>query len=283
VRRRLNENTIKWALLLPTLVLLLAFFAFPLIWTFLTSLKPNTEIYEYPISSYLPIKPTLINYVQAWSEPSAPFGTFLMNSVIVSLSTTLITILVSMFAGYSLARGKFAGSGIVALLLLTTQMFPSALLITPLLSQWSYLGLLNTYQVLILSYLTFTVPFTVWMLMGYFQTIPYEIEESAMVDGCGRFDALIRIVLPLAAPGIAASAAYAFVSSWGELLFAVSFINSKARTTLPAGLLYMFGQTGVRWDILTAATMISLIPVLVFFAFFQKYLISGLVTGAVKH
>jgi multiple sugar transport system permease protein len=168
------------------------------------------------------------------------------------------------------------------LVFLATQMFPAVLLIAPLLSQWHALGLIDTYQALIYSNFSFTVPFTVWMLVGYFESIPRELEESAMIDGSSRFGALLRIVVPLSAPGIAATAIFAFVSSWSELLFATTFTSQTSMRTLSAGLLYMAGQYEVQWGQLSAGVMISTVPVAALFIFLQRHLIRGLTAGALK-
>src|SRR5205814_8961291 len=156
------------------------------------------------------------------------------------------------------------------------------LLITPLLSQWPALGLSGTYQVLISSNCSFTVPFTVWMLVGYFESIPRGLEESALMVGCGRFGALCRVVLPLAAPGVAATAIFAFVSSWSELLFAITFTSQTEMRTLSAGLLFMVGQYEIQWGQLSAGVIISTIPVAILFTYLQRHLIQGLSAGAVK-
>jgi multiple sugar transport system permease protein len=144
------------------------------------------------------------------------------------------------------------------------------------------LGLIDTYQALIYSNFSFTVPFTVWMLVGYFESIPRELEESAMIDGSSRFGAMLKIIVPLAAPGIAATAIFAFVSSWSELLFATTFTSSTGMRTLSAGLLYMAGQYEVQWGQLSAGVMISTVPVAILFIFLQKHLIKGLTAGAMK-
>src|SRR5439155_1091848 len=145
------------------------------------------------------------------------------------------------------------------------------LLIAPLLSQWYALGLIDTYQALIYSNFSFTVPFTVWMLVGYFDSIPRELEESALIDGCGRFAALLRVVLPLAAPGIAATAIFAFVTSWSELLFAITFTSQTEMRTLSAGLLFMVGQYEIQWGQLSAGVMISTVPVAILFTYLQRH------------
>ena len=191
------------------LVLLTAFALTPFIWMLLTSLKDRQELYATPLQ-YLPVHPTFENYIDAWTSPVTPFSRFFFNSLWVCSVTMVATTVVSVLAGYAIARFRFAGRDALLLIFLATQMFPSVLLIAPLLTQWRALGLINTYQALIYSNFSFTVPFTVWMMVGYFSSIPRDLEESAMIDGCNHFGALCRIVLPLAAPGIAATAIFAF-------------------------------------------------------------------------
>jgi multiple sugar transport system permease protein len=222
------------------------------------------------------------NYVEAWTSKLTPFSRFFANSLWVSSVTMVATTLVSILAGYVLARFRFAGRQTFLLIFLATQMFPAVLLIAPLLSQWYALGLIDTYQALIYSNFSFTVPFTVWMLVGYFESIPLELEESAMLDGCNRFGALCRVVLPLAAPGVAATAIFAFVASWSELLFAITFTSQTEMRTLSAGLLFMVGQYEIQWGQLSAGVIISTVPVAILFTYLQRHLIQGLSAGAVK-
>ena len=231
---------------------------------------------------WLPTSLSLANYVEAWTSKLTPFSRFFANSLWVSSVTMVATTAISVLAGYALARFRFAGRQTVMLVFLATQMFPAVLLIAPLLSQWHALGLIDTYQALIYSNFSFTVPFTVWMLVGYFESIPRELEESALMDGCGRFGALCRVVLPLAAPGVAATAIFAFVSSWSELLFAITFTSQTEMRTLSAGLLFMVGQYEIQWGQLSAGVIISTIPVAILFTYLQRHLIQGLSAGAVK-
>jgi multiple sugar transport system permease protein len=263
------------------LILATLFALGPFFWVFLASVKTRTELYATPII-YIPSYPTFQNYVDAWTSKLTPFSRFFANSLWVSSVTMVATIVISTLAGYALARFRFVGKNTLMLVFLATQMFPAVLLIAPLLSQWYALGLIDTYQALIYSNFSFTVPFTVWMLVGYFESIPRELEESAMIDGSGRFGALLRIIVPLAAPGIAATAIFAFVSSWSELLFAVTFTSQTEMRTLSAGLLYMVGQYEIQWGQLGAGVMISTVPVAILFTFLQKHLIKGLTAGALK-
>jgi multiple sugar transport system permease protein len=276
LERFLRGPVLWWGLLAMTL-----FAMGPFLWVFLGSLKTRAELYATPLT-YLPTQPTFQNYVDAWTSRLTPFSRFFANSLWVSSVTMVATIAISTLAGYALARFRFVGKNTFMLVFLATQMFPAVLLIAPLLSQWHALGLIDTYQALIYSNFSFTVPFTVWMLVGYFESIPRELEESAMIDGSSRFGALTRIIIPLAAPGIAATAIFAFVSSWSELLFAVTFTSSTEMRTLSAGLLYMVGQYEIQWGQLGAGVMISTIPVAILFTFLQKHLIRGLMAGALK-
>jgi multiple sugar transport system permease protein len=285
MRRRGTGDLAEWLLGGPVvwvgLVLLTLFALGPFIWVFLSSFKTRAELYATPLV-YLPQQLTPVNYVDAWTSKLTPFSRFFANSLWVSSVTMVATTAISILAGYALARFRFVGRDIFLLVFLATQMFPAVLLIAPLLSQWHALGLIDTYQALIYSNFSFTVPFTVWMLVGYFDSIPRELEESAMMDGCGRFGALCRVILPLAAPGIAATAIFAFVSSWSELLFAITFTSQTEMRTLSAGLLYMVGQYEIQWGQLSAGVIISTVPIAILFTFLQRHLIRGLTAGALK-
>lgn len=277
----LAERILGGPLLWAGLLALTAFALAPFGWVLLSSFKTRAELYATPIV-YWPRHFTLANYADAWTSKLTPFSRFFANSLWVSSVTMVATTVISILAGYALARFRFVGRDVFLLVFLATQMFPAVLLIAPLLSQWYALGLIDTYQALIYSNFSFTVPFTVWMLVGYFESIPRELEESAMIDGCGRFGALLRIILPLAAPGVAATAIFAFVSSWSELLFAITFTSQTEMRTLSAGLLYMVGQYEIQWGQLSAGVIISTVPVAVLFTFLQRHLIRGLTAGALK-
>jgi multiple sugar transport system permease protein len=279
--RDLAERVLGGPVLWVGLVALTLFAMLPFVWVFLASFKTRAELYATPIV-YLPASLSVANYVEAWTSKLTPFSRFFANSLWVSSVTMVATTLVSILAGYALARFRFAGRQTFLLIFLATQMFPAVLLIAPLLSQWYALGLIDTYQALIYSNFSFTVPFTVWMLVGYFESIPIELEESAMLDGCNRFGALCRVVLPLAAPGVAATAIFAFVASWSELLFAITFTSQTEMRTLSAGLLFMVGQYEIQWGQLSAGVIISTVPVAILFTYLQRHLIQGLSAGAVK-
>ena len=275
------ERVLAGPVLWTGLTALTVFAMAPFAWVLLASFKTRAELYAMPLV-WLPASLSLANYVEAWTSKLTPFSRFFANSLWVSSVTMVATTVISVLAGYALARFRFAGRQTVMMVFLATQMFPAVLLIAPLLSQWHALGLIDTYQALIYSNFSFTVPFTVWMLVGYFESIPRELEESALMDGCGRFGALCRVVLPLAAPGVAATAIFAFVSSWSELLFAITFTSQTEMRTLSAGLLFMVGQYEIQWGQLSAGVIISTLPVAVLFTFLQRHLIRGLTAGALK-
>ena len=275
------ERVLGGPVLWAGLAALTAFALAPFVWVLLASFKTRAELYVTPLV-WLPASLSLANYVEAWTSKLTPFSRFFANSLWVSSVTMVATTVISVLAGYALARFRFGGRQTVMMVFLATQMFPAVLLIAPLLSQWHALGLIDTYQALIYSNFSFTVPFTVWMLVGYFESIPRELEESALMDGCGRFGALCRVVLPLAAPGVAATAIFAFVSSWSELLFAITFTSQTEMRTLSAGLLFMVGQYEIQWGQLSAGVIISTLPVAVLFTFLQRHLIRGLTAGALK-
>ena len=279
--RDLAERVLGGPVLWVGLTALTLFAMLPFVWVFLASFKTRAELHATPIV-YLPASLSAANYIEAWTSKLTPFSRFFANSLWVSSVTMVATTLVSILAGYALARFRFAGRQTFLLIFLATQMFPAVLLIAPLLSQWYALGLIDTYQALIYSNFSFTVPFTVWMLVGYFESIPIELEESAMLDGCNRFGALCRVVLPLAAPGVAATAIFAFVASWSELLFAITFTSQTEMRTLSAGLLFMVGQYEIQWGQLSAGVIISTVPVAILFTYLQRHLIQGLSAGAVK-
>lgn len=274
---RILGGPVLWA----GLAALALFAALPFVWVFLSSFKTRAELYATPLV-YLPASLDPVNYIEAWTSKLTPFSRFFANSLWVSSVTMVATTVVSILAGYALSRFRFAGRQTFLLIFLASQMFPAVLLIAPLLSQWHALGLIDTYQALIYSNFSFTVPFTVWMLVGYFESIPKELEESAMLDGCNRFGALCRVVLPLAAPGVAATAIFAFVASWSELLFAITFTSQTEMRTLSAGLLFMVGQYEIQWGQLSAGVIISTVPVAMLFTYLQRHLIQGLSAGAVK-
>jgi multiple sugar transport system permease protein len=205
----------------------------------------------------------------------------MINSFIVAMSTTLITLLVALLAAYAFSRYDFKGKRVCMIIFLTNNMFPTVLLLIPLYTIMRRLGLLYTPSSLLLAYTTFTIPFSVWLLTGYINDLPSSLEEAAMVDGANRAQAFIKIILPILVPCLVATGVYIFMQAWNEYTFAVMFTNEKNRT-IPVALKNLVGQLGVQWDLLTAGGIITILPVCIMFFFAQRRLVEGLTAGAVK-
>jgi len=260
------------------LALIMAFLLFPFYWTFVTSIKPEKELYG-PEVTYWPAAPTLASYGQLFT--AYDFLRPVANSLVVAATTTLASLAVSLLAAYAFSRFRFRGRKALMALFLTNNMFPTVLLLIPLYAIMRKLGLLYTPGALVLSYTTFTIPFSIWLLSGYLNDLPPSLEEAAMVDGANRPQAFFRIVLPMLTPCVVATGAYIFMSSWNEYTFAVMFTNEASRT-IPVALRNLIGLLGVQWGMLTAGGILTIIPVCVMFFFAQKRLIAGLTAGAVK-
>ena len=255
------------------------FSLFPLYWMLASSVRPYTELVSTPprlfstsfdISSYV----TVLR--------SSPFLQMFWNSLVVSVITTVVTVLFGAMAGYSLARMRFRGRLLISRSVLLAYIFPQILLVVPLFVAMVNLGLANTYTGLILTYLTFSFPFCMWMLTAYFQSVPLELEQAALIDGASNLGVFWRIVLPLARPGLAASAIFTFIHAWNEFLYALVLLNSQGNQTLSIGLYRMIGGELMRWAELLASTSMMVLPILVAFLFLQRHFVAGLTAGAVK-
>jgi ABC-type glycerol-3-phosphate transport system permease component len=256
-----------------------AFSLFPFAWMALTSIKKNSEIFtRKPV--FVPSAPTLDRYAQIFAD--SDFTRPLLNSTIVAGTTTVLGIAVAALAGYALARFRMPLQRYLLVLVLSVQMFPLIALIIPLFVVMRTLDLLNTYTGLILAYLSFTIPLAVWMLRGFFRSIPSDLEDAAMVDGCTRMGSLLRIVLPLAGPGIAAASIYGFISAWNEFLFALTFMSDERMYTLPVMLQSFVGREQSDWGAIMAASVLFTLPVIVFFLLVHKRLTQGMVQGGIK-
>jgi len=248
-----------------------------------TSLKPLSDVQG--LFTWIPSHLTLEPYVQIWQ--TVPLAQYFKNSLIVTCSATVLSVVMAVMAAYALARMKFKGQRQFSLVVLSTQMFPGILFLLPLflifvqIQRTVGLQLTGSYAGLIITYMTFSLPFSIWMLSGYFASIPKELEEASMIDGTGRMGALIRVIIPVAKPGIIAVAVYAFITAWGEVLFASVLTNNSTRT-LAIGLQAYSSQQDVYWNQLMAASVVVSLPVLIGFMLVQKHLITGLSSGAVK-
>lgn len=265
------------------LTLLVCLFAlFPFIWMISTSFKPAQEVYAIP--SLIPKAPTLSGYEEILTTQSSSFNfaQWTINSAIISLFTTLFSMVIATLGGYGISRFRFKGRDALAYVILTTQVLPGSLLIIPLYIIMGNLGLLDTHLGLILAYATFSVPFCTWMMKGFFDTIPYSLEEAATVDGAGRFKTFRTVILPLTLPGLIATGLFSFITGWNEYLFASTFMKSYENWTLPMGIASFQGQYTTNWGTLMAGSVLITIPVVILFLALQKHLVGGMTAGAVK-
>jgi multiple sugar transport system permease protein len=260
-------------------VVVLAIVILPFLWIFLASFRPNSELIQSSPSFGLDSL-TLANYQNL--QQAAQYFTYLTNSAIVSLTSTVVSITLAMLAAYSVYRTRYPGRRPLYLALIVTYVFPGVVLLIPLYQLMSKAGLINNLLSLIIVNVTFTAPFSVWLMRGFFGAIPAGIEEAAAIDGAGRMRILFSIVLPLTAPGIAAAAIFSFVWSWTEYLFASAFIVDEGKKTLPVGLGAFIQQYNVDWGILAAAAVATAVPVVIIFAFIGRYFVEGLTAGAEK-
>ncbi|MCL4248956.1 MAG: ABC transporter permease subunit [Anaerolineae bacterium] len=273
-RERLGVAT-RLTLLLPFLIFVL----FPFYWIVITSFKGTPQIQQME-SVFWPNPWTTEQYRSLLFD--TPFVTWFRNTVIVATSSTAISVVLAALAAYALSRLKFLGAGTITTLLLVTYLLPGSLLFIPLYRTLTTLGLINSYAALILTYPTFLMPFATWVMMGYFRSIPEELEEAAMIDGATRLGAFWRITLPLAAPALLSVTLFAFTNAWNEFLFAFVFITSDSLKTLPVGLqLLVFGDI-YPWGQMMAASLLMAVPVAAVYIFAQRFLVEGLTAGSVK-
>ncbi|MGI8644526.1 MAG: carbohydrate ABC transporter permease [Thermomicrobiales bacterium] len=251
----------------------------PIVWTLLTSFKLESDIVSSTLH-YLPQEITFQNYLTLWQRTDYP--RLLMNSAIVTVMTVAMSLTIGTLASYSISRYRFRGRGGLMLFYLVIRMFPFTLLLIPLFIMLRNLGLFDSYFGLALTYTTFLLPLCVWMLKGFFDAIPPDLEEASRVDGSTRLGALVKIVLPLARPGIAATTVFAAIGAWNEYLWALLLTTADGARTWPVGLQLMVGEFQMPWGTLSASGIISIIPIMIGFAFVQRALVSGLVTGGVK-
>jgi arabinogalactan oligomer/maltooligosaccharide transport system permease protein len=248
---------------------------FPVLWVLVTSFKPTKDAY----STALVRNFTVTNYVHVLDSK---FPRWFLNSVIVAALTMLIGVFIAATCGYAMSRFRFPGYRPLMWLFLLTQMFPVAILIVPIYNIMTRLGLIDTYWALILAYCTIAVPFCAYLLKGYFDTVPVEIDEAGRVDGLTPFGAFWRLIVPLARPGLAVTAFYTFLTAWGEVAYASKFMTSENKYTLPFGMQTYVGQFKTEWGDLAAASIMVTVPALVVFYVVQKYLVSGLTAGGTK-
>jgi multiple sugar transport system permease protein len=263
------------------LVLLMGFTLFPFWWMLMTSVKPDVELYDVKQSPLWVKTLTGAHYRDLFTQ--LPFLTWVANSLLVSGTATLLSLAIGTLAGYSLARLKFRGATTLGTIIFIAYLVPTTMLFLPLAFVVRWLGLYNTPWALIATYPTFLVPFCSWFLMGYFKTIPREIEECAIIDGCSRAQALWRIVLPLATPGLLSAAIFAFTFSWNEFIYALTFLQAPAYKTIPVGVVGQLATGDVLfWGKLMAAAVLGSVPIALIYSAVSGHFAAGLTAGAVK-
>jgi multiple sugar transport system permease protein len=283
-RGNLLSPALRWVLLVVYLVFTLA----PIVWLFISTIQTQASLLRVP-PHLLPQEITFANYVNifkpaAFGENSgqSTFFLALRNSVLVALGTTAIAMILGTLGAYAIARFNIPGRRWLLLLVLGTQLLPAISIIIPLFRMFKTVSLLDTIFALILAYSTFSIPFVVWIMAGYFQSVPAELEEAARIDGASRFQSFIRIALPLAAPGLAATAIFTLLNSWDEFFFALVFTSTYAAKTVPVAIAEFIGRHSVDWGMLVTGGFIASLPPLIISLVFYRYIVSGLAAGGIK-
>ncbi len=282
MKKRKKINTVIFYFFL---ILIICILDFPIYWMIKCSFTDVDQIMTRDVSlAITEFDPSA--YIQVWSGTgfarSLQFKAYIMNSFIVVLTSSLISIVLATLAGYSLARFRYKHRSGIAQGILYVYMFPQMVLTTPLLTLVIKLGLYNSLWSLILVYCTFSVPYSVWMMRSYFQSLPKELEEAGMVDGCTRIGAIRRIMMPLALPGVVATVTYTFVLGWSNVIYPLAFITNESKKLVSVGFNSLLSGDMTPWNGVMAAAVLSALPVVIVFLFLQKYLVGGLASGGVK-
>ena len=262
-------------------VIILCVLLFPLFWIFITSLKTEKEIFQIPPTFYPHVLNTKSYAAQVGNGDFNMFRSF-ANSLIISAGAMVIAVVLAVPASYAVARYHFKGRNGMLLCFLVTQMLPVSVLLTPMFIMFKGMHIYNTWLSAILSDATLGIPFSVLILKNYFASVPRDLEEAAYIDGCTRFLAFLRILLPVAKPGVVVCAIFSFLYGWGDLAYGMTFILDQKKRPITAGIFNFMGQYGTKWSYLTAFAIVTIIPVALIFLFMQKYIISGMTSGAVK-
>ncbi|MCL4459237.1 MAG: carbohydrate ABC transporter permease [Chloroflexi bacterium] len=252
---------------------------FPLYWMCVTSMLSRGHIFVFP-PAFLPPRLSLASFAEIME--ARPLLLWFGNTLLVTVSAAVLALFVSTFGAYSLSRFRYRGRLTIITLNLITQMLPAPLLVIPLYVIFRDFHLLDTYVGLIAAYTTFTLPLCIWTLKGFFDSVPVEIEEAAMIDGCSHIGALFHIVLPLSLPGLAATTLFALITGWNEFILPVTLINSQSKWVMGVGLSSFIGEYLISWNQIAAAAIVMVLPIVVAFAFLQQYLIGGLASGGLK-
>jgi multiple sugar transport system permease protein len=252
---------------------------FPAVWILLTSLKTEAELVSKPIT-YWPHDGTIQNYVQAFTDQ--PLLLYMGNSALVAVLATIVSLIVAAFAAYAIARLNLKRRQLILTCIVASSMFPLVTLLVPIFETMRALNLLNTYTALVLPYTVLNLPVCTLVLVSFFQSIPKDLENAAMIDGCTRLGALWRVVVPLAAPGVFTAGILAFVNAWDEFLLALSLNSNAGMRTLPVGITLYQGEFSFPWPIISAALIVAIVPVAVLIAAFQERVVGGLTQGGLK-
>lgn len=270
------QSILLYAAVIATCIVLL----FPIYWMAVTSLAPAHSVRAFP-PTFIPPDPQWQTYVDLIFKSDMP--RWLLNSAFVAIVSTALSLFVAVLAAYSLSRFRGRGSEATGMVVLMSQMLPATMLIIPLFGIFRNLGLVGSPFALIISHATIIVPFATWMLKGYFDSIPQELDQAAMVDGCTPWGALFRVVLPVAAPGLAATSLYGFVLSWADYLYARTFLaNASNNWTANIGIATFKGEYHTDWNVIMAASLMTALPIMIVYLFLQRYLVGGLTAGAGK-
>ncbi|MBA2447462.1 MAG: carbohydrate ABC transporter permease [Chloroflexi bacterium] len=275
---RQRARLTKRVVLFGGLALFTLWTVLPLYWIVVTSIKPNLLIYREP--QLIPSQVTADHYTFVLTR--TPFLQYVKNSFTVTLVTTVLSSAIGTLAAYAITRLSFRGRAWVARAVVVTYLVPASLLFIPMFQVIHTLGLIDNVVGLMVTYLTFTVPFATWMMIGYFRSVPFELEDAALVDGCSRMQALVRIMLPLALPALAVVALFAFTLSWNEFLYALVFIGSDSQKTLTLGLIGLVRGDTFPWGPMMAASLLGALPPVLVYVVSQKWVVSGLAAGSVK-
>jgi len=252
---------------------------FPFVWMFSTSLKTEAEAFRIP-PTWVPIKLTVESYIGIWARKN--FGIYFLNSTIISLSTALLSTFFGAMAGYGFSRFFFKGRKFLIGFFLATQMLPGVLLVGPYFKILAKVGLYDTRTGLIIAFLTICLPFSTWMMKGFIDKVPDELDQAAMVDGCSRMGVFFKIILPVIAPGMVATILFAFLLAWGDLLWALCLTSSESMITVTLGIARTVGEFRIIWPMLMAGSLVGGMPAIILYVFLQRLLVQGLTAGAVK-
>lgn len=276
----MKRSPLAIAGLYGAVIVLCAALLFPIYWMLNTALSPSNQLRVYP-PTFFPANPQWDVFSKILANQ--PFGLWVFNTLAISFATMIISLSVSILAAFALSRHRLRGGTGLGLFILTAKMLPGTLLVIPLFAIFKALGLIGSPWSVVISLSTTIVPFATWMLKGYFDTIPIELEHAALVDGCSPLATIVRIVLPVAAPGVAATALYSFVISWSDFLFGRTFLStSESSWTVSMGIASMKGEFSTDWNVIMASSLMASIPIIIIFLFLERYLVGGLAAGAEK-